>query len=319
MIPFQNNFLLLLRFKKTDEQLAPSEEYLVSGTLRFSLDFKKWNNDYTSIVVAGLAKVSLVPPSNIHIIDITSGSTIIKFQVRPPQPMVEASATETSRRINNAVFGDFIDTLIAAGLPTCELNAPDKIVTVGGAPRSTGCKRCRNGLEQAEKDHRDFTRKCTRGLCSRQEPFSIKSECARGCSDHCLTSCKRFHDPKIQKCSAARRKYADSQGNSALQPSQSTLISIIASPKSEIREYTESLIDQQNLAQLSVEDAQERTEVQVLSDCYAECSRQCIEHCIGAFGEPIPEQDLKSPPNESTTTTTSAPASLPAALRKHLI
>jgi hypothetical protein len=55
-----------------------------------------------------------------------------------------------------------------------------------------GCKRCRSGREQVEKDHRDFTRKCARGgKCMRREPLSIKNECVPDCADHCMISCKR--------------------------------------------------------------------------------------------------------------------------------
>ena len=52
------------------------------------------------------------------------------------------------------------------------------------------------------------------------------------------------------------------------------------------------------VARVTIDDAQSRAEVMVLSDCYADCSRQCIEHCVGQFGEPIPE-DFR-PPTDDT-------------------
>jgi hypothetical protein len=125
-----------------------------------------------------------------------------------------------------------------------------------------------------------------------------------GCADHCMSSCKRFHDPKVRKCASARRKFESGAVANALAPSMAdqesaTVITQYDEKTSELRQFIQDGVEEHNMAQVSVVDARDRQEVFVLADCYADCSRQCVEHCIGEYGDPIPSDYIRPTPEET--------------------
>lgn len=148
------------------------------------------------------------------------------------------------------------------------------------------CTRCRNGQEQVERDHREFTRKCNRGgSCRRRIEFSIQDSCAHGCADHCSQTCRRFHDPKARKCLSRRKMY---QAAEALVPSTNQTATVSYLEISEdMRHFIRKSVEDQSL--LSIDNARESSEVAVVSLCFSECARSCIETCIGQWSDDIPD------------------------------
>lgn len=309
--------------KRNEEQMRREQEFKVTSEVELSVPLSDWSDSYTAATIDTLAESCGVSPANINITSIREGSTIIEFVVTPNQPFIEEEAEDIQRRLTNSFSNDFADTLMTKGLPPLTVNVTKTpyIEAPKIIPSSNlGCKRCRNGYEQAEHDHREFTRKCGRGgKCTRREPFSIKEECALGCADHCMSSCKRFHDPKVRKCASARRKFEQDSVANALEPSvlsqEAQVITHYDEKTSRLRQFIRESVEEQNLAQVSVVDARDRQEVFVLADCYADCSRQCVEHCIGEYGDPIPADYLK--PEEEPSKPYNPPPLSPAYLPRN--
>jgi hypothetical protein len=310
--------------KRNDEELIPNEEFVVHGGVEISIPFADWQDSYTDGFIKALADVCSVDASRINVTDIRPGSTIIDYTIRPVTAVVEEEALDMTRKLGNAFQGDFAEILHSFGVPECYVNVSEsQLPSVKRPPaRSMGCKRCRNGREQAEHDHRTFTRKCGRGgKCGKETPFTIKEQCATGCATHCMQSCRRFHDPKVRKCAAARRSYEQSTVSAALQPTQppppqqqpEAVVVADAGQNVRLKRFIAEAVTEQNLAQVSIDDSRERQEVFVLAECYADCSRQCIEQCIGEFGDPIPS-DFIAPvpePNSPYNPPALSPAYLP--------
>jgi len=144
------------------------------------------------------------------------------------------------------------------------------------------CTRCRSGREQAENDHREFTRKCNRadGSCKKTIPFGIDDACARGCADHCTSTCKRFHDPKAKVCAVRRRQH---------QPLAPSSLLATSAPKvnSEVAEHVASVMGDQTF--ISLEQVEDVSEAGAVAQCYAECAQVCIESCIGQWTNAVPD------------------------------
>jgi len=162
-----------------------------------------------------------------------------------------------------------------------------------------GCARCRSGRETVEKSDREFTRKCGRdGKCATEQSLTIESTCAQGCHDHCLKSCRRYHDPKTRKCARARMHSKGKTGKAslaaALAPTQSLVEleeGVAGGGSAGMRGWLMTSAAQTRAAKVDIVEAQARKEVYILSDCMAECSRDCLVHCIG-YGDPVNDSPL---------------------------
>lgn len=222
----------------------------------------------------------------------------VHIVVSPPETSdASENSLKQKMKIEEGISsGDLLDEFVKAGVEDAKglrLIRCD-VRTQPITDKLSRCKRCRNGREQAENDHREFTRKCNRGgSCRRPTEFSIQDACAHGCADHCSSTCRRFHDPKARTCTARRRMYRAAE---ALSPSKNstlnatTLVADFLEVDEDMRHFIRKSVDEQDL--LSIDVAREGSEVAVISVCFSECARSCIETCIGQWSDDIPDPEL---------------------------
>lgn len=251
-------------------------------------------------------------------------ATSIEFAILPPQG---SSATENAMEEKMAIEKAVLDGTMATAMREAGIKTGDvllvkaDVATKAYTDVKSRCKRCRNGREQAENDHREFTRKCNRdGSCKKNIPFTIQDACARGCADHCSQTCKRFHDPKAKQCAARRRLHKTS--DTAMQPESAVLnnapvVTNLIQLDEDMRQFIKSSVDSQNL--LSIEQVQDSSEAAVVAQCFGECAHSCIETCIGQWSEAVPDETKTEDALEASTTNTAsvttaatpAPSTLP--------
>lgn len=222
----------------------------------------------------------------------------IGFVVIPPTELNSAeNAMQEKMKVEEAASdGSLRQKLLDAGVETgsdLSLLKAD-VATKTSLDITMRCKRCRNGREQSEKDHREFTRKCNRdGSCKRQTPFSIQDACARGCADHCSQTCKRFHDPKARTCAIRRRQQenppavANSLTPDHNQAESALVVTNLIEISRDMRQWIRSSVDEQSL--LHIGDVQDSSEVNVISKCFAECAESCVGTCIGQWTDTVPD------------------------------
>lgn len=235
----------------------------------------------------------------------------LRIVVSPPNvPGQESSLNEKIRFDDGFADGSWADELRKNGIPCSDVSADSiEVHTKTITDIKSRCTRCRSGSEQADNDHREFTRRCSRdGSCKKATEFTVDDACAHGCASHCSTTCKRFHVTKEKVCLRRRRLHEASESikpNAEVAAGAATvtgLFQVHEGMRQTIAEHVES----QNL--LSIDDvtagggeieeggsangtAALPSEVKVISTCFAECAQSCIEHCIGQWTDAIPRPD----------------------------
>lgn len=225
----------------------------------------------------------------------------IKFVVMPSSsPTTTENAMEEKMTLDDAgASGTLVAALGEVGVPVGGVVVEAaEVVTQPAVDVHKRCKRCRNGREQAEHDHREFTRKCNRaGNCKRELPFSVDDACARGCADHCAGTCKRFHDPKAKTCAIRRKFHSTNPGqyDSAMTPDplvtdEAQEISNLAQVSRPMRDsIREALFGVSFLTLDQVNEGD--NEAAVIAQCFTECSEACIETCIGQWSDAVPDPE----------------------------
>jgi len=246
-------------------------------------------------------------------------ATLVEFALLPPSLAIENAMEEKLVLEKAGLDGSLAKALRDEGVKTGELHLIKcDVATKTYTDVKSRCKRCRNGREQSEKDHRDFTRKCNRdGSCQKDVPFTIHDACARGCADHCSQTCKRFHDPKAKQCAAKRRLHQSSSVPNAMQPEPSMIqsaqyVSNLIQLDEDMRQFIKTSVDSQNL--LSIDQVQDSSEAAVIAQCFGECAHSCIETCIGQWSDAVPDPSkteealaAQEPPASTSATETVTP------------